>query len=635
MAKRLQQHHRTAVAALLLCFVVATMLISASGLLTNGDGNRPGPQVAPVGAGITRTVSSAAEWDAAVAAAAPGDVIRLTATIPQRLIYRGNTDGSGGGGASGTATEPIVITADPGVWVDPGNQSSGFGALDVFTVDHVHVVGVSVRNAQFGIRCLQCRGSAGAPLRIADNTVTSIGHAGINVAGHWTTRSPSSHISVEGNVVAATGRTGEHYGEGVYVGYGSVEWIDETSDVTVANNDISETTAEGVDVKPGTRNVVVEGNFIHDLAPRSGGAISAHYVNLTPNPKPWELDKVVVRNNLIWNVNLAGVSGSNDWAIWVGHGGVDIIDNTIWGLRNGSSTRAVRVRATQDFGSHPITIQGNTFWTTHGWVAEGSPSGASNVAAAGNRGVDPSSSEITVDESAFVGPVPALGSSGSADDGGGPGSAFALAGTETLEVASADPTTTTSTTVLITTATTEVPTTTAAPTTTAPTTAPTSAVPTSAAPTTVTTSGPTTTAPNPTVATTTAPTTASEPATTSVPGAEAAPPEPSGGTQTTQTTQVGGSGAAPATVPAQEPTSGGSAADAGEPDTLAFDASNSDRGGVSSDEADRSGQRAPGNRGAGGGARPWPLAGASTVIVSALVGLSLWLLRFPFGNQSS
>ncbi|MDH4074294.1 MAG: right-handed parallel beta-helix repeat-containing protein [Acidimicrobiia bacterium] len=451
MAVRLAHHRRVATAALLLCFVLGTMLLTlgspgpapqAGRDDAHGRRARAADVVAPVGAGTTREVRSLADWELAVASAQPGDVLRLRSDIPGRLVYQGRHDGSGGPGPDGTAQAPIVITADPGVWIDPGNQSSGQGALDVIAADHVHVVGVSVRNAQFGIRCLQCRGSDDQPVRIAANRVTLAGHAGIHVGGHWASHAPSSWVVVEDNVVDLTGRTAATYGEGIYLGYGGAEWVDTTGDVTVRGNDISQTGAEGIDIKPGTRDITVVGNAIHDLAPLNGGAISAHYVNLVPNPHPGQLDAVTVRANRIWNLNLAGTPGSNDWAIWVGHGGVDVVENWIWGLRGDpAAARAVRVRATQDFGPHPIRIRDNVFWTARGWVAEGRPSGAANVAAGGNRGVDPGSSELVVDAAMFPGPVPAIGAGGTADGGAGPGSGLGWSSLITAQPA-ADPATT-------------------------------------------------------------------------------------------------------------------------------------------------------------------------------------------------
>ena len=425
---QIARRRRLATAAAVLVVILVTMVIGIRQWTTSELPALPEPErpeVFPKGNGITRTVASPAEWTAAMTAAQPGDVIRLTATINSRLIYRDDV-----GGSSGTEAEPIVITADPGVWIDPGNQSNNVGALDLAGVRHVHVVGVGVRNSQFGIRCNDCKGTAAAPVRIASNAVTAIGHSGIIIQGRGGSFIPSDHILVENNTVSYTGAQAPEFGEGVYIGYGSVGWVDLTSNVTVRNNEIAYVGAEAVDVKPGTRNITIESNLIHDLAPIWGGAISAHYVGPgAPNPNPAELDLVTIRRNKIWNQNLAGVANANDWAIWIGHGGVDVIENTIWGFRSDPNrTRAIRVRGLEDFGPHPINIRDNVFWTARGWMAENQPSGLGNVVASGNRGPDASTNEIVVSASDFVGPVPALGVGSTANAGSGPGSAFALVG---------------------------------------------------------------------------------------------------------------------------------------------------------------------------------------------------------------
>jgi len=374
--------------------------------------------------GAVHEVANPEQWSAATAAAKPGDIIRLVANINQPLRYWGSRNQSQKQtGTDGTAERPITITAAPGVWIDPGNQSNRVAALDIGHTAHVNIVGVRVRNSQFGIRLQDSIGTSESPIIIANSEVTDIGHAGIHVAGRLSTHEPSRFVQVRGNVVTRTGRIAGQFGEGIYIGYGSVQWVDNTTGVEVLNNDISFTTAEGIDIKPGTRNVLVEGNLIHDLAPISGGAISAHYVGNTPNPDPSTPGNVIIRKNRIWNMNLEAAAGANDWAIWVGHGGVTIENNAIWGLRgNPNQTRAVRIRALQDFGPHPIQIKDNIFWTSTGWLAEGSPSGAGQIQASGNRGpsgakgieagLDPNNS------------VPALGAGGTADNGSGPGSAL-------------------------------------------------------------------------------------------------------------------------------------------------------------------------------------------------------------------
>jgi len=378
-----------------------------------------------VGDGATEhLVSNQAEWAEAVASAQPGDVIRLTATINSRLEYRGDNDGGPASGVDGTAQQPIVITSDPGVWIDPGNITNDRGALDLLHVDHVHAVGVRVRNSQFGIRCHQCHGSPAAPIQITNNVVTDIGHAGIHVGGHWSTHEPSSNVVVKGNTVTRTGRSAARYGEGIYIGYGSSEWIDTTSEVTIIGNNIGFTTAEGIDIKPGTTNIVVADNLLHDISPIDGGSISAHYVNSTANPHPEQLDRVVITGNRIWNQNLNGAPGANDWAIWVGHGGVEVTGNRIWAMRDRDQAIGVRVRAMQDFGPHPIVIKDNVFWVANGWVATGQPDPTSNIEASHNQGPNSAGNEIVMDVTGFAGPIPPLGEAGDADSGSGPGSGF-------------------------------------------------------------------------------------------------------------------------------------------------------------------------------------------------------------------
>ncbi len=386
----------------------------------------PAPAAAATAApvGTVHDVASPADWQAAVARAAPGDTIRLVSTIRAPLRYRGpRTDGDETKGVDGAPGRPITITAAEGVWIDPGNHYNLLPGLDILGAAHVHVIGVRVRNSQFGIRLLNSSGSPDAPIQVRANRVTEIGHAGIHVAGALDDHAPSSHVRVVGNHITNTGRTAPEFGEGVYLGYGTTEWVDRSHHLVVAGNRISHTTAEAVDIKPGTRNVTVSGNLIHDLSPIRGGAISAHYVGIRPNPDPAAAGNIVIRDNRIWNVNLDGRAGSNDWAIWVGHGGVTIKGNAIWGMRNDPGrTRAIRIRALQDFGPHPIEIVDNLLWTAHGWMAEGEPSGAALVRSSGNQG-PPGAAGVEVPLQPHPS-APPLGAGGNADSGGGPGTAL-------------------------------------------------------------------------------------------------------------------------------------------------------------------------------------------------------------------
>ena len=421
---RATDRNRIALAALFLYVITAAMLLS----LNAGDSDDPNELTPDAGSGFatggtTHLVSNEAQWDAAVAAAAPGDVIRLTATMTVPLIYEGGDDGGQPDGANGTAAAPIVITADPGVWIDLGAfETNGWAGLNIRYASHVHVDGVRVRNAQYGIRCLQCTGTATSPVRIVNSTTTETGYVGIHVGGHLATHAPSTHVLVEGNTISNTGRLIARFGEGIYVGHGGQEWVDETAHVVVRNNEISYTSAEGIDIKPGTREIVIEDNLIHHVAPIDGGSISAHYVNGATNPKPNEIDRVLIRRNRIWNQNLNGASGASDAAVWVGHGGVELVNNLVWGFRIHPNSRAVRVQAKANFGPHPVRITDNVFWTERGWVAEGSHGPTAIVVSSGNVGPSTTGIDHAVTIDAFAGPVPPLGQGGNADAGSGPGS---------------------------------------------------------------------------------------------------------------------------------------------------------------------------------------------------------------------
>jgi len=384
-----------------------------------------GPEryVRPVPSGNVHNVANIDQWHHAVGAARPGDTIKLTSTINHVLQYRGNrAEASKQTGAHGTADNPITITAAPNVWIDPGNMSNRKPALDVINASHINIVGVNVRNSQFGLRVINSTGTASSPILIADSQINDIGHAGIHVIGRIEDRTPSAHIRIENNVVTRTGSLARQFGEGIYIGYGRQEWLDETTDVAIVGNHVYETGSEAIDLKPGTRNILVEDNLIHDLSPISGGAISAHYVGSSDNPNPDVLAQVIIRRNRIWNVNLDHFPGSNNWAIWVGHGGITIDQNIIWGMQNKpNSTRAVRIRGLRNFGPHPVVVTNNIFWTTTGWASDLSPS-PSRVDARGNQG--PKGAKGVEQQIDSPNGVPALGSGGDADTGGGPGSAF-------------------------------------------------------------------------------------------------------------------------------------------------------------------------------------------------------------------
>jgi hypothetical protein len=82
-------------------------------------------------------------------------------------------------------------------------------------------------------------------------------------------RHSSSDGMIQDSVIHDTGKVQPAYGEGVYIGSANSNWSsimgssstpDVSNHVTVLNNHISNTTAEGVDVKEGTTGGSIVGN---------------------------------------------------------------------------------------------------------------------------------------------------------------------------------------------------------------------------------------------------------------------------------------------------------------------------------------------------------------------------------------
>ena len=360
---------------------------------------------------VTHEVTTAEDWDAALAVVQPGEVIRLTANISSPLTYRG---------PSGTPDTPIWITADPGVWIDPGSIARGSVGVRVIEAAHVNVVGVRVRHTHFGIWIQGSTGTPGSPLVVANNTIEDVGQAGLIVSDNTTRTVPSSFVQVIGNTITRTGRLDPQYGEGIYIGSGTPGWVDHTNNIEVLGNDISETTGDGIDIKPGTTDLLIEGNSIHDNATRDGGAITAHWAG-SPNPDPSVNGNLVIRGNAIWNHNLAANPEASDAAVWIGHGGVTFDHNVIWSLRDTDTAMGVRVQARAPFGPHPVTITNNLFWTTTGVNPFGDHTPAQLIVA-GNKGP---AGATGIEEALPTRPgIPAFGEPSRADTGGGPGSAF-------------------------------------------------------------------------------------------------------------------------------------------------------------------------------------------------------------------
>jgi len=417
--------------------------------------------IRPTGSGVFRDVTNTSTWLTALSEANPGDVIRIINSIPARLNYRGNKYGIPGANAvSGTAANPITIMcASDNIWINPNNQSNNNGALDIQNVDYVNVVGVNVKNSQFGIRVMNVEGESDSnPVRIAHCNVQDMGHSGISIqgwfqaitasggtplAGDENKNGFSQYILVENNYVTRTGRTDTEYGEGIYFGKGSAPgWISNCRDFTARYNFIEHFTSDGFDVKPGCYNFRVLDNIVKSGAAHFGAPLSLCYVASAIDSRPiWMPADIAgyVEGNRVFDLNLSEQQMStSDQLCYYGMSGLRLANNIFWAYPDGSGSFNAAVvarieKAESDFGTATSWLYNNLYWgrgfENRGYGASPTPltlgawfTDLNNIYASGYSGGQHAASASDFD---FT--VPAVGDNGAANNfGEGYGSAFDL-----------------------------------------------------------------------------------------------------------------------------------------------------------------------------------------------------------------
>lgn len=194
----------------------------------------------------TVTVGDADGLAAALAAAAPGDVIAMADGT-----YSGNFVAS----ESGTASAPIFLCGGAGA-VLAGDGFQGGYVFHLDGADYWRLMGFTVTNGQKGVMADGTVGSV-----VQGLTVHAIGDEAVHLRGF------STDNLVKGNTIFDTGNRREKFGEGVYIGTAESNWCDisgcepDRSDRNVVEgNVIYDVTAEGVDIKEGTTGGILRGN---------------------------------------------------------------------------------------------------------------------------------------------------------------------------------------------------------------------------------------------------------------------------------------------------------------------------------------------------------------------------------------
>lgn len=194
-------------------------------------------------AGRVVQVRTSAELSAALAAALPGDEIRLAdGTYPGRFRLT----------ADGTATAPITLVGSRAAVLD--GQATSTGRVVQLEGDHWRLVGFTVTNGQKGIMAL------GAHHTTIDSVrVHRIGDEAIHF------RDGSSDNLVVGSLVSDTGLRSPGYGEGLYFGQAVSNWVGGQPDRSDRNRAIGNhfgpnVRAEAIDVKEGTTGGEIRDN---------------------------------------------------------------------------------------------------------------------------------------------------------------------------------------------------------------------------------------------------------------------------------------------------------------------------------------------------------------------------------------
>jgi parallel beta-helix repeat protein len=215
------------------------------------------------------TVSTSAQLKSALSSARPGQTITL-----RDGTYTGKFEAS----AAGSSSAPITLVGSSKAVLTTGSTGSGYGLH--ITGSNWHLTGFRVDTAQKGI-----------VLDNSDNTVidgvevSRIGQEGVHV------RHSSSSVTVRNSFVHHTGVSSASYGEGIYVGSAKSNWssimgssssADKSDNVVIENNRVSDTTAEGIDIKEGTTGGRITGNvFTH--SGHSGSNFADSWVDIKGN----------------------------------------------------------------------------------------------------------------------------------------------------------------------------------------------------------------------------------------------------------------------------------------------------------------------------------------------------------------
>jgi nitrous oxidase accessory protein NosD len=225
-------------------------------------------------------VANANQLSQALAEPKAGAVIVLAAgTFEGRFVAK----------SSGTAEAPITLCGGRDAVIDGGDIKDGY-ALHLNAADWWRVIGFTIKGAQKGIVTDHAH-----HLLLQNLFVHDVGDEGIHL------RAFSTDNIVDGNTVRNTGLLVAKFGEGIYVGTAHSNWCkltecnpDKSDHNVIRNNNVSNTTAENIDIKEGTTAGVIENNTLSGEGMNSGAATA--WVNVKGNE--WTITGNIGRHSI-------------------------------------------------------------------------------------------------------------------------------------------------------------------------------------------------------------------------------------------------------------------------------------------------------------------------------------------------
>lgn len=196
---------------------------------------------------------------------------------------------------NGTASAPTVIKTFPGATVTILGDGVDGGRIKIENASYITLDGFIVTNFNQGIHV-----NTSDHIVVKNNTVHHVGQEGIHVQFN------SSFVTVENNLVHDT-RQWQYNGEGIYVGSGSTAAKDTSNNCIIRGNTVYNVNDEGIEIKPGTHDNIVEGNNVSAAlkdpaygSPTAGSIEINEAVNVGGGNQSWPSNpNHIIRNNVI------------------------------------------------------------------------------------------------------------------------------------------------------------------------------------------------------------------------------------------------------------------------------------------------------------------------------------------------